>query len=63
MTAAIRTCKTVLGYNARSQWLADAHAVLDAAVAAAYGWDAGISRDEALRSLLGLNAAGRMEGG
>ena len=63
MTAAIRTCKTVLGYNARPQWLADAHAVLDAAVAAAYGWDAGISRDEALRSLLGLNAAGRMEGG
>ena len=36
MTAAIRTCKTVLGYNARPQWLADAHAVLDAAVAAAY---------------------------
>ena len=25
-------------YNARPQWLADAHAALDAAVAAAYGW-------------------------
>ena len=25
-------------YNAGPQWLADAHAALDAAVAAAYGW-------------------------
>ena len=25
-------------YNARPQWLADAHATLDAAVATAYGW-------------------------
>ena len=42
-------------YNARPQWLADAHAKLDAAVAAAYGWDADISEDEALRELLGMN--------
>ncbi len=42
-------------YNARPQWLADAHADLDAAVAAAYGWDAGISEDDALRELLALN--------
>ena len=42
-------------YNARPQWLADAHAALDAAVAAAYGWDEGISADEALRNLLTLN--------
>ncbi|MYF29858.1 MAG: hypothetical protein F4029_08110 [Gammaproteobacteria bacterium] len=42
-------------YNARPQWLADAHADLDAAVAAAYGWDAGISEDETLRRLLALN--------
>ena len=42
-------------YNARPQWLGDAHAALDAAVAAAYGWDAGISEDEALRKLLALN--------
>ena len=42
-------------YNARPQWLADAHAALDAAVAAAYGWDVGISQDEALRSLLAQN--------
>ena len=42
-------------YNARPQWLADAHAALDAAVAAAYGWDAEISEDEALRRLLNLN--------
>ena len=44
-------------YNARPQWLADAHAALDAAVAAAYGWDEGISADEALRNLLTLNEA------
>ena len=44
-------------YNARPQWLADAHAALDAAVAAAYGWDAGISDDEALAELLTLNLA------
>ena len=35
-------------YNARPQWLADAHAALDAAVAAAYGWPAEISDDYAL---------------
>ena len=45
-------------YNARPQWLADAHAALDAAVAAAYGWPAGISQDDALRELLALNLAG-----
>ena len=42
-------------YNARPQWLKDAHATLDAAVAEAYGWDAGISEDEALGELLELN--------
>ena len=42
-------------YNARPRWLADAHAALDAAVAAAYGWDVGTSQDEALRSLLAQN--------
>ncbi len=42
-------------YNARPQWLADAHAALDAAVAAAYGWDAEIAEEEALRELLALN--------
>ncbi len=38
-------------YHARPQWLADVHAALDAAVAEAYGWDAEISQDEALRDL------------
>ena len=42
-------------YNARPQWLADAHHALDGAVAAAYGWSADISDDEALRELLALN--------
>ena len=46
-------------YNARPQWLADAHAALDAAVAAAYGWSADISDDEVLRKLLALNGVGR----
>ncbi len=44
-------------YNTRPQWLADAHASLDAAVAAAYGWSADISDDEALQELLALNLA------
>ena len=44
-------------YNARPQWLADAHETLDAAVAAAYGWDAEISEAEALQELLALNLA------
>ena len=42
-------------YNTRPQWLADAHSNLDAAVAAAYGWAADISADDALRELLALN--------
>jgi hypothetical protein len=52
-------------YNARPQWLADAHRDLDAAVAAAYGWAADISDEDALTKLLELNASGsrrRMEG-
>ena len=43
-------------YNTRPQWLADAHAALDAAVAEAYGWPEGIADEEALRKLLALNA-------
>ena len=46
-------------YNARPQWLADAHDALDAALAAAYGWLADISDEDALRELLALNGGGR----
>jgi PAS domain S-box-containing protein len=42
-------------YNARPQWLDDAHAELDHSVAAAYGWPEDISTDEALSKLLELN--------
>ena len=42
-------------YNTRPQWLADAHAALDNAVAAAYGWAADISDDDALDALLTRN--------
>ena len=42
-------------YNAQPQWLNDAHATLDAAVAAAYGWNPEIPEDDALRALLELN--------
>ena len=47
-------------YNARPQWLANAHATLDAAVADAYGWgddwQAGaMTDDEILARLFGLN--------
>ena len=44
-------------YNVRPQWFADAHDALDAAVAAAYGWPAGISDDDALRELLAFNGS------
>ena len=44
-------------YNARPQWLADAHDALDAAVAAAYGWTSDISDDDVLRDLLALNGS------
>ena len=42
-------------YNTRPQWLVDAHAGLDAAVAGAYGWSPDVSDDNALRELLALN--------
>ena len=45
-------------YNLRPAWLAAAHAQLDAAVAAAYGWadyTADMPDDEILRRLLALN--------
>ena len=44
-------------YNARPQWLVDAHAALDAAVATAYGWPTDITDDDALRELLELNGS------
>ena len=44
-------------YNARPQWLDDAHAALDVAVAAAYGWSPHIAEEDALRELLRLNAS------
>jgi type II restriction/modification system DNA methylase subunit YeeA len=49
-------------YNARPQWLANAHAALDAAVADAYGWGddwrAGrLDGDEILARLFALNQA------
>lgn len=44
-------------YNQRPQWLADAHADLDRAVAAAYGWPEDISTDDALARLLAENLA------
>ena len=43
-------------YNARPQWLMDAHDALDAAVADAYGWPATITEADALAELVSLNA-------
>ena len=51
----LKKCTLTNLYNARPQWLADAHEALDAAVAAAYGWPADISDDDVLRELLALN--------
>ena len=42
-------------YNQRPQWLADAHAAIDRAVAAAYGWPDDIATEAALEKLLALN--------
>jgi len=42
-------------YNARPTWLANAHAILDAAVLAAYGWPFDLPDDEILARLLALN--------
>jgi type II restriction/modification system DNA methylase subunit YeeA len=42
-------------YNQRPQWLANAHAALDATVAAAYEWPAALADDEVLSRLLALN--------
>ena len=46
-------------YNARPQWLTDAHVALDTAVAAAYGWSADISDHDAVQELLTLNSESR----
>ena len=42
-------------YNQRPTWLDNAHSVLDAAVADAYGWPADLGDGEVLERLLGLN--------
>jgi type II restriction/modification system DNA methylase subunit YeeA len=42
-------------YNARPTWFANAHAALDRAVFAAYGWPEDISDEEILKNLLALN--------
>jgi type II restriction/modification system DNA methylase subunit YeeA len=42
-------------YNARPTWLANAHAVLDRAVFAAYGWPPDIADEDILKELLALN--------
>jgi type II restriction/modification system DNA methylase subunit YeeA len=44
-------------YNVRPAWLADCHAKLDAAVAAAYGWPADLTDEAILERLLALNQA------
>ena len=44
-------------YNQNPTWLQNAHAELDAAVAAAYGWPADLPEEEILARLLDLNLA------
>ncbi|WP_144259738.1 DNA methyltransferase [Methylocystis sp. ATCC 49242] len=54
--AAILKTRTLTNlYNERPQWLVNAHAELDKAVAAAYGWPEDISTEDALAKLLELN--------
>ncbi len=48
--------RTITGlYTTRPTWLVNAHAKLDAAVYAAYGWEAGLTDTEILARLLALN--------
>jgi len=42
-------------YNQRPTWLANAHARLDAAVFAAYGWPEDTADEDILKNLLALN--------
>jgi len=44
-------------YNAKPTWLENAHADLDAAVSAAYGWKPDVDEDTFLAELLALNLA------
>ncbi len=44
-------------YNARPAWLEHAHAALDTAVLAAYGWPADLAGEPLLAALLDLNLA------
>jgi type II restriction/modification system DNA methylase subunit YeeA len=50
---AVRTLTNL--YNQRPTWLANAHAALDGAVLAAYGWPADLPDDEIRARLLALN--------
>ncbi len=54
--AAVLKTRTLTNlYNERPAWLDNLHRDLDAAVAAAYGWPADISEEDALARLLALN--------
>ena len=55
MTLKTRTLTNL--YNQRPKWPSDAHCDLDAAVAAAYGWPADSSDEDALAKLLELSLA------
>lgn len=56
--AAVLKTRTLTNlYNERPQWLVNAHAELDRAVAAAYGWPEDIPTEDALAKLLELNLA------
>ena len=44
-------------YNERPTWLANAHATLDTAVFASYGWPVALTDAEILERLLALNLA------
>ena len=53
--AALKSRTLTKLYNSHPQWLDDAHAALDAAVANAYGWPADITEHDALQELIDLN--------
>ncbi len=61
--AELKKCTLTNLYNARPDWLAEAHATLDRAVFDAYGWPHDLTDEQILERLLALNLERAARGG
>ncbi len=61
--AELKKCTLTNLYNARPDWLAEAHATLDRAVFDAYGWPHDLTDEQILERLLALNLERAAQGG